>query len=103
MVNGAITRNKILPRINKAQKTPTIIDHVEPQIKEYAAKLNQFQRDLYRKGYDQQPWAKGNAMKTYTKYEIAEMFDSNPNLTMRELATITGLSVPELKKVLMDK
>ena len=42
-------------------------------------------------------------MRSYTKYEIAEMFDSNPNLTMRELATIAGLSVPELKKVLMDK
>lgn len=24
--------------------------------KEYAAKLNQFQRDLYRKGYEQQPY-----------------------------------------------
>ena len=42
-------------------------------------------------------------MKTYAKYEIVEMFDTNPNLTMRELATITGLSIPELKKVLMDK
>lgn len=42
-------------------------------------------------------------MKHYAKYEIVEMFDSNPNLTMRELAMIVGLSVPELKKVLMDK
>lgn len=42
-------------------------------------------------------------MKTYAKYEIEEMFDSNPNLTMQELAIITGLSIPELKKVLMDK
>lgn len=42
-------------------------------------------------------------MRTYAKYEIVEMFDTNPNLTMRELAMIVGLSVPELKKVLMDK
>jgi len=42
-------------------------------------------------------------MRTYTKQEIENMFDTNPNLTMRELATITGLSIPELKKVLMDK
>ena len=42
-------------------------------------------------------------MKTYTKHEIEEMFDSNPNLTLAELAIITGLSIPELKKVLMDK
>lgn len=38
----------------------------------------------------------------YTEQEIREMFDNNPNMTMAELSRITGLSVQELKKVLME-
>lgn len=33
--------------------------------------------------------------------EICDMFDANPNLTLVELATISGRTVDELKKILM--
>lgn len=33
--------------------------------------------------------------------EIREFFDSNPNLTLAELARMTGKTVPQLKKILM--
>ena len=36
-----------------------------------------------------------------TPTEICEYYDSHPNLTLRELASITGLSVPALKAILM--
>jgi hypothetical protein len=36
-----------------------------------------------------------------TPNEICEYYDSNPNLTLRELSAITGLSVPALKAILM--
>ena len=36
-----------------------------------------------------------------TPNEICEYYDSHPDLTLRELAAITGLSVPALKAILM--
>lgn len=36
-----------------------------------------------------------------TPTEICEYYDSHPNLTLRELSSITGLSVPALKAILM--
>ena len=35
--------------------------------------------------------------------EIRDMFDQNWNMTLRELASITGKSVEELKIILMGK
>ena len=36
-----------------------------------------------------------------TNQEICDMYDMHPNITLRELAGITGKSVRELKKILM--
>jgi hypothetical protein len=36
-----------------------------------------------------------------TNDEIAEMYDANPDMTLAQLAAMTGLTVPELKKILM--
>jgi len=36
-----------------------------------------------------------------TPAEICEYYDSHPNLTLRELSAITGISVPALKAILM--
>jgi hypothetical protein len=33
--------------------------------------------------------------------EIIDLYDSNPNLTLAELSKITGLSVQQLKKILL--
>jgi hypothetical protein len=38
-----------------------------------------------------------------THAEIREVFDSNLNLTLAELSRMTGLSIPQLKKILMDR
>ena len=35
--------------------------------------------------------------------EIKDLYDANPNLTLVELANITGRTVGELKKILMDQ
>jgi hypothetical protein len=34
--------------------------------------------------------------------QIRRVFDSNPNLTLKQLAQMTGLSVAVLKKILMS-
>ena len=36
-----------------------------------------------------------------TNDEICDLYDSNPNMTLGELARITGKSVAELKRILM--
>jgi hypothetical protein len=36
-----------------------------------------------------------------TELEIIEMFDRNLNLTLRELAQISGKSVKEIKEILL--
>jgi AraC-like DNA-binding protein len=36
-----------------------------------------------------------------TNAEIIDLYDSNPNLTLAQLAQITGLSIAELKRLLM--
>lgn len=33
--------------------------------------------------------------------EIKYFYDQNPNLTLKELSAISGLSIPALKKILM--
>lgn len=33
--------------------------------------------------------------------QIREYYDRHPNLTLAELSRITGLSIPQLKKILM--
>lgn len=37
-----------------------------------------------------------------TKQEICELYDSNPNITLKQLSNWTGKSVPELKRILMS-
>ena len=39
--------------------------------------------------------------KTMTHNDIREYYDSHPDLLLTELAAITGLSVPQLKRILM--
>jgi len=36
-----------------------------------------------------------------TNDEIINLYDSNPNLTLAQLAAMTGKSVAELKRILM--
>lgn len=36
-----------------------------------------------------------------TNDEIIDLYDSNPNLTLAQLAAMTGKSVAELKRILM--
>jgi len=38
-----------------------------------------------------------------TLEDIKRIYDNNPNMTLRELSNLTGLAVPLLKKILMDK
>ena len=38
-----------------------------------------------------------------TKQEIIEYYDSNPNLTLKQLSAITGKSVDQLKLILMSE
>jgi hypothetical protein len=40
--------------------------------------------------------------RTMTDQEICDLYDSHPMLTLAELARITGKSVAELKKLLMN-
>ena len=37
-----------------------------------------------------------------TKQQIINIYDSNPNLLLSELAIITGKSIKELKAILME-
>ena len=37
-----------------------------------------------------------------THTEIREVFDLNPNLTLAQLSRMTGLTVSQLKKILME-
>lgn len=37
-----------------------------------------------------------------TNKQIKELYDSNPNMTLRELSAITGLSILELKLILLE-
>ena len=39
----------------------------------------------------------------WTNEEIADYFDAIPNLTLATLAGMTGKTVAELKKILMEK
>jgi len=34
--------------------------------------------------------------------EIIELYDSNPNITLKQLSGWTGLTIPELKRILMS-
>ena len=36
-----------------------------------------------------------------TNQQIKELYDNNPNMTLRELSQITGLSILDLKLILM--
>ena len=36
-----------------------------------------------------------------TNQQIRELYDNNPNMTLRELSRITGLSIFDLKLILM--
>lgn len=36
-----------------------------------------------------------------TNKQICELYDSNPNMTLRQLSQITGLSIADLKLILM--
>jgi len=37
-----------------------------------------------------------------TNQEICELYDSNPNITLSQLSAWTGLTVLELKRILMQ-
>ena len=39
----------------------------------------------------------------FSKYEIQDLYDSRPNMTLSELSQITGLSIDKLKAILMEK
>ncbi len=36
-----------------------------------------------------------------TNEDICYIYDTNPNMTLRELASITGKTIEDLKKILM--
>jgi hypothetical protein len=36
-----------------------------------------------------------------TEREIVELYDNNPNMTLGQLSRITGLSIPDLKLILL--
>ena len=38
----------------------------------------------------------------YARDVICEYYDNNPNLTLRNLAGMLGMTVPEVKKILMS-
>jgi hypothetical protein len=38
-----------------------------------------------------------------TRAEIIEYYDSNPNLTLKQLSAITGKSIDQLKLILMSE
>lgn len=38
-----------------------------------------------------------------TNDQIADLYDSNPNMTLAQLSRITGKSVEQLKKILMGE
>lgn len=37
-----------------------------------------------------------------TAQKIRDLYDSNPNLTLGQLSRMTGLTVAQLKRILMD-
>ena len=37
-----------------------------------------------------------------TNREICELYDNNPNMTLRELEKITGVKIARLKQILMN-
>lgn len=37
-----------------------------------------------------------------TSHDIIEMYDSNPNLTLKQLSRMSGWTVPHLKRLLMS-
>lgn len=37
-----------------------------------------------------------------TNKQIKDLYDSNPNMTLRELSRITGLSILDLKLILLS-
>ena len=39
----------------------------------------------------------------FSKYEIQDIFDRNPNMTLAQLSLMTGLSIDKLKSILMEK
>lgn len=41
------------------------------------------------------------AVNGLTLDDIKRVYDNNPNMTLRELSNLTGLTVPFLKKLLM--
>jgi hypothetical protein len=41
------------------------------------------------------------AVNGLTLDDIKRIYDTNPNMTLRELSNLTGLAVPFLKKLLM--
>jgi hypothetical protein len=43
-----------------------------------------------------------NLMRWYTPQEIREMYDTNPNTTLKQLAKITGRDIRSLKHLLMS-
>lgn len=42
-------------------------------------------------------------MRHYTPEEIRDLYDTNPNMTLRQLSRITGRNVWNLKGLLMPK
>ena len=47
------------------------------------------------------PYTLKKAVNGLTLDDIKRIYDSNPNMTLRELSNLTGLAVPFLKKLLM--
>jgi len=41
--------------------------------------------------------------QTMTNKQIRELYDANPNMTLRELERITGLDIASLKLILMTE
>lgn len=44
---------------------------------------------------------KGNGIFK-NKQQIIDLFDNNPNITLRDIARKSGLTVPEIKQILME-
>jgi len=42
-----------------------------------------------------------NQISEFSFYDIRELYDSNPNMTLKELSKITGFTVAKLKLILM--
>jgi len=57
-------------------------------------------RDM-RRNHSRKPNSITAKGATMTNDEIIDLYDSNPNLTLAQLAAMTGKSVAELKRILM--